>query len=286
LAATCFAAGRTRTRIKDRFWTILLVAGVLLGQFPDWVQRRDWALSSSRTHAAGHKLAAAEIKARGLVAPGKVIIARKPFLPYYLEGKWYVNPDTGESLPFTLAGLLSLVDSGKGDYLALDSYTCRELRPQLLSAALGLPPLPRGRIVYSRYFPQFDRIITLYDLRQNEPALESASVSQHLRHARHLYEDKNLPLALRELEAGLAQDAENPEAWRLKRAILQLYYRLSFRHDLPSRAYFPSLLPSYLSALESCARLFPEDLQVQRELALIKDQDRRERDGLLKRKGN
>ena len=248
------------------FLAALMVAGAFLSQFADLAQRRIWALQPEGSQSAGNKIAAQEIKAQGLVPAGKVIVSRKPFLPYYLDGTWYNDPISYETVPDSWDRLEQWARSGQIDYFAADSFTLVSLRPQIIPLAFALPPLTGTRVVYSHYFPEYNRIITLIDVRHPEPLLPSLTSSEHLRRGRFFLDKKNLPVALREIDAALDLEPDHREAWLLKLKILQVYYRLAFRSDLSTFDTFPQLLPGLLAAAQNYARLSPEDPEAQKAL--------------------
>jgi 4-amino-4-deoxy-L-arabinose transferase-like glycosyltransferase len=228
---------------------------------------------------ASAKDAAEEMIGRGLVPPGKVICARKPFLPYYLHGKWYTDRVKYYTLPPTRAELADLVQRGAIDYLAVDTYTLRTLRPELTYLALGYDPLPGTRIVYSRYFDDSQRIITVYDCRHPEPPLPArANAKDHVGEARRLLSAGYLVGAGRELDAAVKLEPGHREAWELRLQVFDLFYSCTrSNQDIPTLAMAPQLLPDFLNAAEQYRRLAPDDQRVSGLLSMLTADYRRER---------
>ena len=76
-----------------------------------------------------------------------------------LSGRLFLfDKETQESLPKTREEVIKLIRSGKVDYLVMDSFTLKNLRPRITSLALGLVPLPGAKVIYSRYFPSITEL--------------------------------------------------------------------------------------------------------------------------------
>lgn len=215
-------------------------------------------------YATGYRQAAAEIKAQGLVPPGKVICSRKPFMAYYLDGRWYLDTaqDPPESMPMTIPDVAALVASGKIDYLAVDSFTLKSLRPMTTELAYGRAPLPGARVIYSRYFASYERVITVYDCRQPEPELpRRLSAEDYYQAGLAYYKSNDLVFADRELKRALELDPNQPKPWLLKIQIYQIFFQCSRRGAIPTLAFAPRLLPDLVQATREYERLAPEDSQ-------------------------
>lgn len=238
----------------------LLVAITFFAQWPDFVEIQDrtspkyfWKYMS-----AGYKQAAAEIKARGLVPPGKVICARKPFIAFYLDGKFNGDGKTRILVPKTVSEVKELIRSGSIDYLAADTNTDKYKRPQLTELSFGLLPLPGARIIYSSYFQEFRNIITVYDCHQSEPPLpDRGSSKNHLLAARDFYKAGKLPFAYREAQRASELDLNNRDAWHLMFQILDVYYKLTRTTIDPTRIRGPNVLSSLYRVEKELVRLNP-----------------------------
>jgi hypothetical protein len=199
------------------------------------------AAGVAQQFSAGADLAAAEIKTRGLVPEGQMFASRKPFLPYYLEGKLYFDPVRHLTFPESMAEAEALIASGRVAFLAADTLTIRDLCPYFLDLALGLAPLPGADLIYGKYFPQYRRVIVIYDLRGRDPATAAPTAAMnHRQRARVLLERGELPLAWQEL-ALLPPDQEDDEIREMRRAILKIYQDCVGEGDWPLEAVAPVL---------------------------------------------
>jgi hypothetical protein len=267
LLGACLAGGGLLILRPDRQpWTytlpvliVLMAITAFIAQLPDYLDLRARVSIIRNKFSTGHREAALEIKARKLIPPGKVFVSRKPFLAYYLDGKWYLDENKRESLPGDMSTALALIHSGKVDYLEADSFTLKSLRPQLTSLAFALSPLPGARVVYSRYFPSYTRIITVYDVRQEELPLPAGSTEEHLERAQRYYSQGDIPHAFWEVRAAIDLDPLNKDAWRLRLTILQLCFSLAGATKYPTMLYIPELLPLYVSAAQTYQQLAPND---------------------------
>jgi len=254
-----FSKGRVSGSALQAGFAAFLVAGLFAAQVHSYVvlDSRSDPSDLGLNYAAGHKQAAREIDEKGLVPAGSVICSRKPFMAYYLNGDWYTNRKTNEPVPKTPKELKALIESGEIDFLVVDSFTYKALRPELTRYAFGLEPLPGARPVYSRYFEEYKRIITLWDCRGGEEESPAGSVRQHLANARAYMGRNDLVMAYRETEEALRLDPDNGEADYLKLFILQTFYNLARSPHYPSLMMAPKVLPEMLETARRRERLDP-----------------------------
>jgi hypothetical protein len=276
-------SGRSQEYLKrlPAFMSVVLAATACFVQIPDYMDihnRRSEKLLPSK-YAAGHKMAATEIKAMGLIPRGKVICSRKPFMAYYLDGHWYVNKDKNEPIPKSVPEVEELIASGAIDYLVADSFTFRSLRPYLTGLAYGLYTLRGARVIYSRYFHEYKRTITVYDCRHPQTPLKfRASADAHLRKATEYYQNDLPYFAYREIVNALEMDPRSQEAWRLKMQILQGYYMDAARSKNPTLILAPGLLARLIETTKEYLKLSPADRGARMFLERINEEYRREYD--------
>jgi 4-amino-4-deoxy-L-arabinose transferase-like glycosyltransferase len=250
---------------KNQYWpaflSALIVLTALFSQVPDYVDiraRRSPETLASK-YASGHREAADEIKRLGLIPPGKIISERKPFMSYYLDGKFYLSPDQ-EPIPKTIPEVEKLVASGVIDYLVADSFTFKALRPYLTGLAFAVKPLQGASVIYSRFFPQYDRIITVYDCHKPESELPAPGTAQeHLDAGRDYYQRQNLVFAYREFNRALELDPRNREALRYKIRILSIYFDCASRANTPSLGLAPDVLPALAQTAKDYLELAPDN---------------------------
>ncbi len=234
-------------------------------------------------YASGHKQAAMEIKAMDLVPPGQVICSRKPFTAYYLDGSWYLDEEKNESIPKTIPEIEQLIRDDRIDYVVIDSLTTKSLRPALLPLAFGLKPLSGAHIIYSRYFPRFRRVITVYDCHgEGDPWPVRSSAQAHVDKAKDYYKAGQLLFALREAESALELDPENRAAWYIERMVLERFYEISQRKKAPTKLLAPGLVSSLERAATEYARLSPGNSEAQEIAARIRNIARQEERDLEK----
>jgi hypothetical protein len=263
-----------------------LVAANLLFITPDFIFQWNWFSSSElfAKYASGYREAAQEMKSLGLAPPGKVICARKPFIAYYLDGVWYLDQNQ-EPIPKRESELKELIRQGKIDFLALDSFTLKTLRPTLTELSLGIEPIPGATMIYSRYFPEYERIITVYDCRRSEPPpTRRAGAADYFTAAADDARMKRFPFALRELQAGLQLDPNNADAWFMVLSILRVYYDCVARGDVPSLALAPHLLPALQRASENYLRLNPDNEMAKMNLRQVSELYQREQSDIQRLK--
>jgi 4-amino-4-deoxy-L-arabinose transferase-like glycosyltransferase len=211
----------------------------------------------ARKYASGYKEAAEQIKARGLVPPGKMIISRKPFVAYYLEGQFAL-------LPKTLEETQALIADGKADYLAVDSFTLMSTRQLLRPLAFPDAPHSPWPVVYNQSFPQYRRTITIYDLKSKNPQAGCASPQsapvERLAAARNYLSQGQIYAGLCEARAVLESDPRNLAARFLVMDAYRRYLEVS-----GDSWVFTELAPTMHDYLE----VNPSDQTVKAELAQV-----------------
>lgn len=233
---------------------ILLVVIVFVQQYP---QYKTYHKLYSRTgmaykYSAGHKEVAMDIRSRGLVPPGKVILGRKPFMAYYLKGEYKLMPKTYHELLKVIAG-------HQADYIIADSFVLNALRRLLEPMAFGFQPdpdaeikyvsqnryyvkegtvkffpVPGTRIIYSRYFPQYSRVITVCEIQPEQRHEEEGNltVNEHLSAAREYMKEGYFKDALDESLKVLSLDESSSEAYFNIIYIFTHYYTIAPRRYL------------------------------------------------------
>jgi hypothetical protein len=239
--------------------SIIIFLAYFIVQIPDFMDLRSRVVSVTTKFSSGYKEIAADIKAKGLIPPGKVFCDRKPFLAYYLDGNWRLNKITGEAMPNHMSDLFLLMNSGQIDYLVADSFVLKNLRAELTPLAFVTEPLPGARVVYSRYIPDLSRLVTIFDVHAEEPPLPRATAAENLAQAQAFSREGDLVHALWHVDAAIGQDPNLDEALLLKMNLLHLYYRLAYRGEIPMLLYFPELLPTMVDTTEKYLRLNPND---------------------------
>lgn len=233
---------------------MFLVAAAFAAQGHEYLTLRHRTSKNTldNKYASGHKQVAQEMLKLGLASRGKVVCSRKTFIAYYLDCNWW-------PLPMTRPEVESLIASGEIDYLVADSFTLKSLRPALVSLALDIKPLPGASPIYSRYFPEYDRIITVYDCHRPETPVPERTEAGHLDRVKDYIHAGNLVFAQNELNTMVKSHPDNLMAWKGIRSILETYYRVSVRGDIPSIAFTPELLPALIEVARKCYRLDPAD---------------------------
>ena len=210
-----------------------------------------------RKYASGYKEMAQEVKARGLVPPGKRIMSRKPFAAYYLEGQF-------ELLPKTLEETRELIAAGKADYLAVDSFTLRTTRQLLKPLAFPDDPHSPWPVVYNQAFPRYRRTITIYDLKPQNPKADCTSPrlapEQRLAAAGNSLSQGQIYAALCEARTILESDPKNLAARFLVMDAYRRYLEVS-----GDSWVFTQLVPAMQDYLE----VNPGDRVVKAQLAQV-----------------
>ncbi len=241
-------------------------------------------------YAAGHKEVARELINQGLVRPGKTIMSRKPFMAYYLKGE-------PELLPKTFPELLDAIEQKKMDYIVADSFVFHALRPLLFPLAFGIQPdpdaevvdlgpkgllikqfkvthspPPNTKIIMSRYFPEYFRVITIYEVNPEpvEPGTPSGTARDRLAAARARLSEGDLCLALEESRKALLLDPQSEEAYRY---IILIYGKF---YTLAPRAYF---LDPITSAAYSLLDINPWSEIAKEALSFVKKANEPKRTG-------
>ena len=229
--------------------------------------------------ASGAREAANDLIAQGLVPPGAVVMDRKPFLPYYLSARWYFDHASGTSMPSTLPELEDIAAAGRTDYIVADSFVLRVHEPRRLDLAFGLTPLTNCRVIYSRDFPVYQRVITVYKVGEPEPSLPPAGTDEaELAIARDLESRGQLLFALRRLDRLLARDPDSAEAWFLEAKMLSRFYECARIDDTtPTMAFVPGLLPALENTAAHYVRLHPNHQAARQAYLGIRDNLAREK---------
>ena len=259
-----FSQNKSFDKYAHALFPIIFVATVFAVQIPDYIYLKN-RMSPEKAFllfSTGNKTAAEEINAMGLIPPGKVIWSRKPFMPYYLDGKDYVPEIKEKPDPYTIPQMSELTASHAFDYVVADSNNLCLLRPALVELAFAINRLPGARLIYSRYFPEYRRIISVYEVGKEEvePGDNQAEYN-HLLKATEFMQKNALPFAYRELETATKLDPENSQTWRVKVYILQVYYQCVRQYHYPTMSVAPHVLPMLLSASEKYATSAPEDYE-------------------------
>lgn len=156
---------------------------------------------------AGHAEMGRTLLARHPDYAGLRVVSRKLFGPYHLRASDNV------AFPFTDEGLGRL----DADLLVADSLILRRYRPQLVDLALGMHQPPPGKVIYSRLFPEYHRIITVYDLRE-KPLAEpppAESLEQRLTLSWQALGANDIHVALLQCRAILREQPDHAGATRL-----------------------------------------------------------------------
>ncbi len=257
--------GKADPRTASASFIAVFVLSVFLAHLPDYMDLKDRMdpHSLANKYSAGHKEAANEMKSLGIVPPGKIICSRKTFMAYYLEGTWYMDHEKKEPIPKTMDEVKELVKSGKIDYLVADSFTLKSVRPAIVRLAYGLDRIPGARVVYSRFFPNYQRVITVYEVGSEESLAVpyGRSKRERLDAARSLMQKGYYHFALKEINAALAEDENDREALLLAGQIFASYYATLLGSRLPTMALDPEVLPTLVSVSQKYAEVAPDDPQ-------------------------
>ena len=173
-----------------------------------------------RQNEIASKLLIQELQNKGIsIPPNKIFIDTKPYFAFYAKGKNLIE------LPKSYSTLLKLLKTNTADYLVVDSYELVRKYPQYLELIFGyqppsqyktfnLPnkriliikdtesiikaPLPNTDIFYSKFFPQYHRIITIYDLKssKNYDKIKSTSINEMQNLMISFYDSNNLTMAI------------------------------------------------------------------------------------------
>ncbi|MFO8058597.1 MAG: hypothetical protein R6V10_15030 [bacterium] len=275
LGFLAFAAGKVGGLLSLRFsvwFPVFLLAAVFFCQYPNLysvvLEADNDVRSMAVKYASGHKEAAAAIKDR--VPSGQIIASRKPFIAYYLDGKWYRDQE-GQPIPKTVPEVQELINQDKIDYIAADSHTFRALRPALIELALGLSDIENARIIYSRFFSDYRRIITIYECgRKKAETPRRGSVRAHIQKAGEFLQEQNYPFAMRELQRAIEYDNDNETARKTMVQLLERYYGLARRNRVPTLLTAPHLMQRLLNAYENYTSINPDDRQARQRYQELK----------------
>lgn len=242
------------------FVSALVVLAAFISQWPDMkthYQRMSPATLKFK-YSSGYKEAARFLRERQAVPPGKTILARKPFAAYYLQGRFLLLPKTVEELN-------EILRRDEADYLAVDTFTLSLTRPLLLPLAYPDQPPKRLRVIYNQAFPEFRRVITIYDLNPSGPepdcTREHHTPEQHLQAAAIYLEQGQIYNCLREARLVLEQ---NPQEVTARRLVMEAYRR--YYLNSPSG---PTPLSAFIARLQEYLQVNPSDQKARQEYEKI-----------------
>ena len=208
-------------------------------------------------YASGYKETAQEVQARGLVPPGKTILSRKPFAAYYLDGRF-------ELLPKTLEETQELVAASQADYLVVDTFTMMMIRQLLKPLAFPDDPHSPWPVLYSQTFPEYRRIITIYDLKPANPKADCSSAQlapeQRLAAAQSALTQGQIYACLCQVRTVLAGDPQTLTAHLLEMEAFRQYYLVSGDTWVLTR-----LIP----AMQDYLQVNPSDEAIQNQLEQV-----------------
>ncbi len=199
---------------------------------------------------AGYKEAAQEIKARGLIPPGKIITDRKSFLAYYLNCRFRIIPRTPEELD-------ELIRERDVEFLAADNFTFMHTRPLLIELAFGFKEPPGARVIYSRAFPEYRRVVTVYALESEDSGhpenREYTPHAQGLDEIEQMIVDGYLYDAVKAATSMIDETPHNPEPHLLLVRSYERYYRIT---------ELPGFLPLLIASAENYILLRPRNQEI------------------------
>ena len=169
----------------------------------------------------------------------------------------------------TVEEVEELVASGEVDYLVADSFTFKSLRPMLMPVVYNTVPLDGAYVIYSYFFEEYQRLVTVYDCHGPGPGFPDLTADEHLQEAIRYYQQKNLILAYKHAEMCVRKDPDNRRAWYMCRIILEIFYESSSRSDIPSMRLDPFLLPALKKAAKEYMRLSPGVREAEERYELI-----------------
>ena len=199
----------------------------------------------ARSWAAGHRSFAKELQLEGLVEKEASFLARKPFLPYHLQG--FLPERWAGGLPSDKSELVRVLEKAEVDFIVADSDVLRNLQPQMTNLALGFA-LPDGiGVVMSRHFASSNKIITLLAL---ERELKNSSKSPIA-----LYEESDFVRAWQRAESHLSKDPNGLEEHLLAWHALLILANCGRTDRCPLIRTMPGLLVK-ISRYEKRAKTF------------------------------
>jgi hypothetical protein len=252
-------AGRLLTTI-----TAMTLIGIIYDQNISGIRLYKLAASPKNTRwrkSSGHKEAAKYLIKNGYYQDEEIegILCRKLYMAYYLNRPAVIVPET----------LKEIMEWRGSNYLLVaDSTLLHRYRYKIAELAIGLPrpfpgPIP-GRIIYSRLFPEYSRVITVYDLRypEHKRPPPAANIEERLNRAYNLYESGFLWDATLECLEVVLKDPEHVEAYRMLAHIFWTYYQVT---ELPVVTFTAvKLYKKYLS-------LNPDDARSRERFERIRD---------------
>lgn len=252
----------------------------------------------------GAREVAHELKERGLItSPGKSIIDLKFYIPYYLNGSYTL-------IPKTYPELLNLLATGDNDYLVADSFTLKRARPLLMELVIGYQPpmdykaykpkgkililrdggqiiktpIPGTRIIYSRYFPEYEKIITVYDLKPSgkEPD-EKLTLEQIHQRTKMAYKKGYLYDAIKYAKQGLEQKPDDKFLLTYLVRSYFIFFKLMNEHNISVtiEEFLISDLWENVQKLLAVDSENKEVLEILGYLKKIQEKNRRYRDKVL-----
>jgi len=246
----------------------LMMVGIIFSQEWPTIQKINLlSAKPSLIFSAGQLEVAKYLQDRQLAFPGVKVISYKPYMAYYLKGK-------AISLPKTYEELRQKIDNHEGDLLLADSTELAIARPLLFDLAFGGIVLPQpGPVIYSRLFPKFKRVITIYDLRQHKKLPktlpeQTESTEERLKKAENFYQNGYLYNAAKECSIILDQDRNNHDAIKM---IAQIYVDYCLKTDSPE------LLPIAIKICKKYLDTVPDDQQMKQlyaDLCELRDKNK------------
>ncbi len=208
-------------------------------------------------YASGHKLVAKHILENHQIEPGLKMLGRKPFMAYYLGADHFLIPKTYEEIE-------QMRDKGEAELLVADSFTMKYTRPLLIELGFGLHTPQPGRIIYNRIYPEYRRVITVYDLREKtqKPPTPGLSNQQRIERSAALFGEGYLYDAATEAIMVINADPQNLNAHLIMARIYAYYYQVTG---------VVNTLPYAVNAYEKYLKLNPGDELSEREYANLKN---------------
>ncbi len=248
VAAAIPGAGPGAKKALSSLVIIIILALLAVYYYPRVMQVHEFMSPGSidLKLGAGYREAAEDIRSRDLIPRGSMITDRKSFLAYYLDCTFRIIPRTQEELDEWISG-------GKADFISADSFTFMHTRPALVKLAFGFSGPEGTKPIYSRAFPQFRRIITVYKAgsplsseKDGEGPPDNITPSD----IELMIVNGYLLDAVEAARGMLERDPYSIEARTLLVKAYERYYRITG---------LPGFLPPLIRAAENCIILVPGD---------------------------
>ena len=97
----------------------------------------------------------ADLQSRYQLPPGLLVMDRKPFAAFWLDGRLL-------SLPASVTETDRIAAEKKPDLIVLDSAMIRNLLPNLMPMLAGDLPPPGMKLIYQTYLPRLEKLYTVY----------------------------------------------------------------------------------------------------------------------------